>query len=564
MQDQGKAGYMNGQWWKRSVVYQIYPRSFKDSNGDGIGDIRGIIEKIDYIKNLGVDVLWLSPIYQSPNDDNGYDISDYQAIMPEFGTMKDFDELLKQAHKRNIKIIMDLVVNHTSDEHIWFQRSREKEKSKYQDYYIWAKEKPNNWESYFGGSAWEYDEVREMYYLHLFSRKQPDLNWRNPELREDIYKMMSWWLDKGIDGFRMDVINLISKADGFPEGEVIEGTPYTEKAPYVICGPQMHTYLKEMYKKVLSNYNIMTVGEGLGLGLDEARKITSENSKELNMMFTFEHMDVENIGKEKWTEQRFKLKDLKQIMSKWQKGLEHEGWNSLYWNNHDQPRVVSRFGDDGLFWEKSAKMLAVCLHMMKGTPYIYQGEEIGMTNIRLKTINEYHDIESKAAYERYKNYMGYSEEKIMNCIHARSRDNARSPMQWDTTRNAGFTDGSPWFEVNTNYEKINVESQVNDPDSILSFYRELIVLRKSYEIIIEGDYNLLYPEDDNVYAYTREWQNQKILVICNFSKEHIAFQVPSSFDNKENRLLIGNYEGAALEKEMLLRPYEADVFLFTS
>ena len=552
---------MKKTWWKESVVYQIYPRSFKDSNGDGIGDLGGIIEKLDYLKELGADVLWLSPIYQSPNDDNGYDISSYQEIMSEFGTMEDFDALLEGAHQRGLKIMLDLVVNHSSDEHEWFQMSRRKEANPCQDFYIWEKEKPNNWESYFGGSAWEYDEEKEMYYLHLFSKKQPDFNWDNPKLRQKIYEMMTWWMEKGIDGFRMDVINLISKVPEFPEGEVIEGTPYTEKAPYVVCGPHMHDYLKEMNEQVLSRYDMMTVGEGLGLDVDQARKITDEDENELNMMFTFEHVNVEGDENGKWSDQRFDLVKLKEILAKWQEGLAGAGWNSLYWENHDQPRVVSRFGDDGVFWEESAKMLATCLHMMRGTPYIYQGEEIGMTNIRLKSVDEYEDIETKAAYERYTKYLGYSDEKMLSCIHAMSRDNARTPMQWEDSPHGGFTSGTPWFGVNPNYTKINAAAQVKDEASIFHYYKQLIQLRKRFEIIVYGDFQLLLPEDRNLFVYERSYEDQKLLTVCNFAAESIEFEVPDSYREKEAGILICNYEMAGYENVMQLRPYEARVYL---
>lgn len=552
---------MKKTWWKESVVYQIYPRSFKDSNGDGIGDLGGIIEKLDYLKELGADVLWLSPIYQSPNDDNGYDISSYQEIMSEFGTMEDFDALLEGAHQRGLKIMLDLVVNHSSDEHEWFQMSRRKEANPCQDFYIWEKEKPNNWESYFGGSAWEYDEEKEMYYLHLFSKKQPDFNWDNPKLRQKIYEMMTWWMEKGIDGFRMDVINLISKVPEFPEGEVIEGTPYTEKAPYVVCGPHMHDYLKEMNEQVLSRYDMMTVGEGLGLDVDQARNITDENENELNMMFTFEHVNVEGDENGKWSDQRFDLVKLKEILAKWQEGLAGAGWNSLYWENHDQPRVVSRFGDDGVFWEESAKMLATCLHMMRGTPYIYQGEEIGMTNIRLKSVDEYKDIETKAAYERYTKYLGYSDEKMMSCIHAMSRDNARTPMQWEDSPHGGFTSGTPWFGVNPNYTKINAAAQVKDEASIFHYYKQLIQLRKRFEIIVYGDFQLLLPADRNLFVYERSYEDQKLLTVCNFAAESIEFEVPDSYREKEAGILICNYEMAGYENVMQMRPYEARVYL---
>ncbi len=434
-------------WWKESVVYQIYPRSFKDSNGDGIGDLRGIIEKLDYLRNLGVDVLWLSPIYKSPNDDNGYDISDYRDIMTEFGTMADFDELLKTAHEKGLKIMLDLVVNHTSDEHAWFVESRKSKDNPYRDYYIWRDPvdggMPNRWQASFGGPVWELDGNTGMYYLHMFSKKQPDLNWDNEKVRDEVFDMMTWWLDKGIDGFRMDVINMISKAEGLPDGAPIPGTPYTDSNPAVMCGPHVHEYLREMNERVLSKYDIMTVGETPCVTVEDGRKFTAADRRELNMVFNFDHVDVENGSGSKWTDKRFKLKDLKDILARWQYGLEDEGWNSLYWNNHDQPRVVSRFGDDGAYRELSAKMLGTCLHMMKGTPYIYQGEELGMTNVRFDTIGQYEDIETLGAYKTCREILGMSEEETMAAIHARSRDNARTPMQWDDSANGGFTAGTP-------------------------------------------------------------------------------------------------------------------------
>lgn len=394
---------MNKKWWKESVVYQIYPRSFKDSNGDGIGDLKGIIEKLDYLKELGIDVIWLSPIYKSPNDDNGYDISDYRDIMDEFGSLEDFDVLLDEAHKRNIKIIMDLVVNHTSDEHRWFIESKKSVDNKFRDYYVWKNGKdgqpPNNWGSFFSGSTWEYDEETEMYYLHLFSKKQPDLNWENNEVRNSVYDMMKWWLDKGIDGFRMDVINMISKVQTFPDGPKEENASYGDIVPYAINGPRVHEFLKEMHKEVLSKYDIMTVGETPAVSPEDVLKYAGENEEELNMVFHFEHMDLGFGPEGKWSNLGFKLTELKGILTKWQKALENDGWNSLYWDNHDQPRAVSRFGNDKEYWLESAKMLGTCLHMMKGTPYIFQGEEIGMTNVAFDNIEDYRDIETLNSYE---------------------------------------------------------------------------------------------------------------------------------------------------------------------
>lgn len=547
-------------WWKECVVYQIYPRSFKDSNGDGIGDIRGIIEKLDYLKLLGVDVLWLSPIYQSPNDDNGYDISNYQEIMTEFGTMEDFDVLLSEAHSRGLKIMLDLVVNHTSDEHAWFMESRSSLDSPYRDYYIWRKavdgEPPNHWQASFGGSVWEYDGRTDMYYLHMFSKKQPDLNWDNPAVRDSVFGMMDWWLQKGIDGFRMDVIDMISKTPGLPEGEPIEGTPYTNGSPFVICGPHVHEYLREMNEKVLSRYDIITVGETPGVTVDDAEKFTGADRHELNMVFNFDHVDVENGSGTKWTDKRFEMPKLRDILVRWQTGLK-DGWNSLYWNNHDQPRVVSRFGDDTKYWKESAKMLATCLHMMKGTPYIYQGEEIGMTNVRFDTVDEYEDIETKGAYETFVGMIGRSEDEMMRAIHARSRDNARTPMQWDGSAHGGFTSGTPWFTVNPNYKEINAAAQIGDEDSIFQYYRKLIALRHEKKAIVYGSFELWMGDSEEVFAYTRTLGDERLLVLNNFTDREVSYVTPEGMEGGE--LLIGNYDG---ERPGILRPYEARVYAF--
>lgn len=558
---------MDKKWWKESVVYQIYPRSFNDSNGDGIGDLKGITEKIEYLADLGIDVIWLSPVYQSPNDDNGYDISDYQNIMTEFGTMEDFDVLLEKAHKHGIKILMDLVVNHTSDEHQWFMESRKSQDNPYRDYYIWEKgdgqNPPNNWTSNFSGSAWEYDEQTDMYYLHLFSKKQPDLNWKNEKVRQSVYTMMKWWLDKGVDGFRMDVINMISKVDGYPNGEPIPGTPYGSPAPYVMNGPHIHEYLQEMNKEVLSKYDIMTVGEMPGCMVDDAKKYTGSERNELNMVFQFEHVDVDNACGYKWTDRRFELTDLKRILSKWQTGLDCVGWNSLYWNNHDQPRVVSRFGNDKEYWKESAKMLGTCLHMMQGTPYIYQGEEIGMVNVAFDSIDQYRDIETLNAYKELTELGCETPEDMLRYIHKKSRDNARTPMQWDTSANAGFTSGEPWIGVNPSYKKINVESQIHDETSIYNYYKKLIRLRKENEIIVYGSYELLYPDHKDLFAYIRTYENQKMLVACNFSEKQAEMQIPEEFCTENKELLISNYECEEIgtKKELVLRPYEARVYL---
>ena len=558
---------MDKKWWKESVVYQIYPRSFCDSNGDGIGDLRGIISKLDYLEELGVDVLWLSPIYKSPNDDNGYDISDYRDIMDEFGTLDDFDELLTKAHEHHLKIILDLVVNHTSDEHKWFMESRSSKDNPYRDYYIWEKGKdgnpPNNWDSNFSGSAWEYDETTDMYYLHLFSTKQPDLNWRNEKVREEVYDLMKWWLDKGIDGFRMDVINMISKVKGYPDGKPIPGSKYGDRLPYVMNGPHVHEYLQEMNHRVLSKYDLITVGEAPCTSVEDAQKYTGFDRDELNMVFTFEHMDVDADNGLKWTDKKPDLVELKKVFSKWQTGLDGVGWNSLYLNNHDQPRMVSRFGDDGKYWKESAKMLAICLHMMQGTPYIYQGEEIGMKNIEFQSIEECNDIEAINAYKEYTSDGRISPEDMMRYINKKGRDNARTPMQWNDTENAGFTTGTPWFTVNPNYKEVNVAEQEKDPDSILNFYKHLIQMRKEYPIIVYGSYKLLYPDHKTAFVYERMLEDEKLLVACNFSAEELELEVPAEFVQKEAELLISNYHEAKISEKLVLRPYEARVYRIT-
>lgn len=553
-------------WWKESVVYQIYPRSFQDSNGDGIGDLPGILQRLDYIKRLGANVIWLCPIYRSPNDDNGYDISDYCGIMPEFGTMEDFDALLSAAHEKEMKIVLDLVVNHTSDEHRWFAESRKSLENPYRDYYIWREGKnggtPNNWGSVFSGPAWKWDEETEMYYLHLFSEKQPDLNWTNPSVRSAVFHMMKWWLDKGIDGFRMDVINYISKDAALPDGPV-RGGAYGDFEPYVKNGPRVHDYLQEMNREVLSRYDIMTVGETPGVTVEEAKKYAGENTEELNMVFQFEHMGLDSGENGKWSDKRFRLADLKRVMTKWQKGLDGCAWNSLYWNNHDQPRAVSRFGNDTtpLFWEKSAKMLATCLHMMQGTPYVYQGEELGMTNVAFKNLEDYRDIETINAYHEMVDKEGVAPEKMMEYIHRISRDNARTPMQWSARKNAGFTGGTPWIEVNPNYAEINAELELANPDSIFHYYRRLIALRRQYPVIVYGSYDLLMEDSEEIYAYMRTLNDEKILVLCNFSNQSV--QIPASPELILNnpRLLIANYSVGDAQQEIILRPYEARVYL---
>ena len=552
---------MEKKWWKESVVYQIYPRSFKDSNGDGIGDINGITEKLDYLKELGIDVIWLSPVYQSPNDDNGYDISDYQAIMEEFGTMEDFDRMLAEAHKRGIRIVMDLVVNHTSDEHAWFVESKKSRENPYRDYYIWREGKdgkePNNWGSAFNGSAWGYDETTDMYYLHLFSKKQPDLNWDNPKVREEVFSMMNWWCEKGIDGFRMDVISMISKVEGLPDGKV-QGGLYGDSSPYVQNGPHVHEYLQEMNKEVLSKYDLLTVGECAGVTIEEAKKYASNKGTELGMVFQFEHMDLDQGEFSKWSDKKVKLTALKENLTKWQNELEGKAWNSLFWCNHDQPRVVSRFGNDSKeYREVSAKMLATCLHLMQGTPYVYQGEELGMTNVPFASVDEFKDIESINAYHEYVESGLISKEDMMRYLCYKSRDNARTPMQWNDQKNAGFTTGTPWIKVNPNYVEINAEEEVKRADSVFSYYKKLIALRHQEEVIVYGHYELLLPESEELYVYTRELNEEKLLVICNFTDKEVSYAVPDEFVGKE--ILISNYEEQEMKQELSLKPYEAIV-----
>ncbi|MEH7234620.1 glycoside hydrolase family 13 protein [Bacillus sp. JJ1562] len=559
----------NKAWWKESVVYQIYPRSFNDTNGDGIGDLKGITEKLDYLKDLGVDVIWLSPVYESPNDDNGYDISNYREIMKEFGTMADWDELLSQMHKRGMKLMMDLVVNHSSDEHEWFKQSRKSKDNPYRDYYIWRPAKdgkePNNWESTFSGSAWQYDKQTDEYFLHLFSKKQPDLNWENPKVRQEVYDLMTFWLEKGIDGFRMDVINFISKAPGLPDGELQEGKKYASGSAHYMNGPRIHEFLQEMNQQVLSKYDIMTVGEMPGATIDEAKAYTGADRNELNMVFQFEHMDLDSGPTGKWDLRPLNLLDLKQNITKWQKGLEGSGWNSLYLNNHDQPRMVSRFADDGEYWLESAKMLGTFLHMLQGTPYIYQGEEIGMTNVQFDSIDDYKDIETLNMYKE-KVEAGVEREQIMQSIYAKGRDNARTPMQWDKSENAGFTTGTPWISVNSNYREINAAKQVGDPNSIFTYYQKLIKLRKQHEIMVYGTYDLLLPEHPTIYAYTRILDDEKLLVVSNFSKENSLFELPVECSYKTQELLISNYDVDCNESiEIIeLKPYEARVYRLTT
>lgn len=550
----------NRVWWKEAVVYQIYPRSFMDSNGDGIGDLKGILSKLDYLKWLGVDVVWLSPIYKSPNDDMGYDISDYQSIMDEFGTMDDFDQVLSGLHQRGIKLVMDLVVNHTSDEHEWFLQSRSSKDNPYRDYYIWRK-KPNNWLSFFSGSVWELDKGTNEYYLHLFSAKQPDLNWENSNVRNEIYEMMRWWLDKGVDGFRMDVINCISKDPALPdapgEGELVWG------GSFFFNGPRVHEYLQEMNAEVLSKYDTMTVGETLDVTPEQALDYVGLDRSELNMVFQFEMMDIDAQMGDKWDLRKWKLSEFKQIFSRWQTALYNRGWNSLYLNNHDQPRLVSRFGNDGAYRVQSAKMLATLLHTLQGTPFVYQGEEIGMTNVQFEGIEDYRDIETINWYNEQMVKGDKSADEIMKSIYAKGRDNARTPMQWSEAQHGGFSSGVPWLQVNPNYREINVDSQISDDDSVLHYYRALMKLRKENPVIIYGDYTLLNPEDEVIYAFRRQLGKTRLLTILNFTSEEQTYVAEANDVSGELKLSLCNYvcKEKTLHLPLHLRPYEARVYL---
>jgi len=549
-------------WWKESVIYQIYPRSFCDSNGDGIGDINGIRSKLDYIQSLGVNVIWLSPIYSSPNDDNGYDISNYKDIMKEFGTMEDYDALLKEAHEHGLRIVMDLVVNHTSDEHEWFIESRSSKDNPKRDYYIWRDPKdgkePNNWGSCFSGSAWEFDERTGMYFLHCFSKKQPDLNWDNPKVRDEVFDMMTWWCEKGIDGFRMDVISMISKPEGLPDA------PKTENELYGGCfltcnGPHVHEYLQEMNERVLSKYDLITVGECAGVNIEEAKKYANAEGTELNMVFQFEHMDIDSDENGKWTKKRISLPLWKANLSKWQEELAETAWNSLYLDNHDQPRIVSRLGDDS---PKSAKCIATMLHMMQGTPYVYQGEELGMTNCPFESIDDYRDIESINAYHELTEAGLREPEELLECIARRSRDNARTPIQWSAGENAGFSTGTPWIKVNPNYKEINAEAEVDNPDSVFTYYQRLIELRRNSEwtnLIVYGDYKLLLPDDEQIYAYTRELEEQKLVCVCNLSDREAELDITGLAKIAKNQL-IANDNSLSYRQKMILPPWFAGVW----
>ena len=546
---------MNKTWWKESVVYQIYPRSYKDSNGDGIGDIQGVIQKLDYIKSLGIDVIWMCPVYKSPNDDNGYDIADYYDIMDEFGTMADFDELLAGVHARGMRLIMDLVVNHTSDEHAWFVESKSSKESPKRDYYIWKKGvnggPPNNWQSFFGGDAWIYDEASDEYFLHLFTTKQPDLNWENPTVREEVYTMMKYWLDKGIDGFRMDVISLISKR-GYDDTPLQEFNETIEKV--YANGPRVHEFLKEMNREVLSKYDIMTVGEGPGINLDNGGKYVNEEEKELDMVFQFGHMFIDHGPEGKFDPVPYSLPQFKQVFSDWDKKLAGKGWNSIFLGNHDFPRITSRFANDKEFHAESAKLLCLMMMSMRGTPYVYQGEEIGMTNVAFDSIDDYDDIETKNVYKEWSE-KGKDLNLLMKAIHQQGRDNARTPVQWSDQVNAGFTSGIPWIKVNPNYPQINVLAQEADSDSILNFYREMIQVRKDNPSLVYADYVDLDPMSESIYAFKRWDDESEYLVILNFTSDDYVYNIDAQGFEK----VIGNYKTALAygSGQSTLKPWEA-------
>ena len=536
---------VNSKWWQRAVIYQIYPRSFADSNGDGIGDLQGIIAKLDYLEMLGIDAIWLSPVCRSPQDDNGYDISDYRDIDPMFGTLADMEELIQEAQKHHIRIIMDLVLNHSSDEHYWFQEAKKSRENPYHDYYVWRDgaegEYPNDMRAAFGGSAWEWVPEIQQYYFHQFSVKQPDLNWENPKLRQEIYDMINWWIGKGVGGFRLDVIDQIAKE---PDKKITNN------------GPRLHEYLRELSRETFQKADLVTVGEAWGATTELAKLYSNPDNSELSMVFQFEHICLDQIeGKEKWDLAPLPFMKLKEVFGRWQTELCGKGWNSLFWNNHDLPRIVSRWGNDGQYRVESAKMLAVLLHGLQGTPYIYQGEELGMTNVQYE-IEDYRDIETLNLY-RERLEKGYSREEIMRSIHAKSRDNARTPMQWNDGANAGFTEGTPWLKINPNYREIHAKGQIGDEDSIFSCYQKLIRLRKEYSVFVDGDFQMLLENDRNIFAYTRTNADSRLLVVCNFYDTTVSYSLEEDVTDME--LLISNYKDA--DQTGVLRPYEARMYL---
>lgn len=552
------------EWWKKSVVYQVYPKSFRDSDGDGFGDLNGLTEKLPYLKKLGIDVIWLNPIYQSPQVDNGYDISDYRKIEPTLGTMEDFDRLLLEAHKTGIKIILDLVVNHTSDKHFWFEEAKKSKENPYHDYYIWKDEVPNNWGSSFGGSTWEYVETVDQYYLHLFAKGQPDLNWENPNVRREVYDILKFWLDKGIDGFRMDVITLISKDPAYPDGPVIQNKEYGSYYAGCASGPKVHEYLQEMNREVLSKYDIMTVGEAPHTSAEEAVPYTAADRGELNMVFHFDHMHLDYDENGKYAKTRVNLVDLKQVMTKWQEKMQEcGGWNSLYWSNHDQARAVTRFGNETPKYRVlSAKMLGTVLHMMQGTPYIFEGEELGMTNAFFDKIEDYRDIEALDIFKDFTERKGFSEADTLELLRLKSRDNARTPMQWDDSEKAGFTEGTPWISVNPNHREINAKACLEDENSVFYYYQKLIKLRHEMPIITDGVYELLDADNEQVYTYLRRGKNESLVVLANFTEKTIMYRLGDEWKEKEGRLLLSNYETApeTFSGEITLEPYGAYVY----
>lgn len=549
--------------WHKSVVYQIYPKSFNSYYNRETGDIKGVTEKLDYLKELGVDYIWLTPIYQSPQNDNGYDVSDYYSIDPSYGTMEEFEELLAEAKVRNIEIMLDIVVNHSSTEHKWFKEAKEDKNSPYRNYYIWRDEK-NNWQSKFGGSAWKYEEKTEQYYLHLFDETQADLNWENEKLREEVYDMMRFWLDKGVTGFRLDVINLISKDQCFLNDE--GSTATSDGRKYYTDGPRVHEYLQEMNRNVFAGKDVITVGEMSSTTIDNCIKYSNPERNELSMTFSFHHLKVDYPNGDKWTKAEFDFIKLKEIMSNWQIEMQKGGgWNALFWCNHDQPRIVSRFGDDGKYRNESAKMLATAMHMLQGTPYIYQGEEIGMTNPKFESIEQYRDVESLNIYD-IKLKEGLSKEEIIGILKQKSRDNSRTPMQWNEEMNSGFTTSTPWISAAENFKEINVEKALEDKESVFYHYKKLIELRKTYDVITEGEYAILDKNDPKIWAYTRTTESEVLLVINNFYGEEIKYSVPAhvQLDGMKQEVLLSNYKDASKDIAKLnLRPYESIVYRYT-
>ncbi|MCY8810215.1 alpha-glucosidase [Bacillus atrophaeus] len=557
---------MKKDWWKDSVVYQVYPRSFQDSNGDGIGDLQGIISRLDYIKQLGADVIWICPIYPSPNVDYGYDVTDHKTVMESYGTMEDFHELLEEVHKRGLKLVMDFVLNHTSTEHAWFKEAELDKTSKYRNFYFWRPGTkhgpPTDWQSDYGQSVWQYEEHTGEYYLHMNAVKQADLNWENEDVRQAVYEMMRFWLDKGVDGLRIDQLHLISKKEYLPSYEdYVQGK--AESKPFQPNGRRIHDYLTEMTEEVFSQYDVMSVGEAGTVTPEEGLTYTGTDEHELNMIFHFQHMELDQQpGKEHWDLKPLELSDLKSVLTKWQKKLENKGWNTLFWCNHDQPRIVSRFGDEGKYRKESAKMLASVLYLMKGTPYIYQGEELGMTNAPFTRIEDYKDIQTVNMYHKRVYEKGYDPKEVMTSILAKSRDHARTPMQWNDGKHAGFTDGTPWLKVNPNYTSINAAEALADPDSILSYYKKLISLRKQYADLMKGSYDLLLPDDPQLFVYIRQTDTRQLLVINNFSDKEAIFQWPDELEREMAQLLLSNYDGGREALPSIeLKPFESRVYL---